>query len=160
MGQFFSFCSCRVIVLAYFFGKMALITNNNGEIYLWSSAINNALLYESGNSLADKIEEKITFALRNAHLYLAESDDEQDDNSDASNTLYISYGSLVSSSSLSAITVSVLATHDVFCCWIFTSNLFLPNDTLPSDYMVDWDNDSMLGIGGRDTNIDAGSFML
>ena len=37
---------------------------------------------------------------------------------------------------------------------------FLPNDLLSSDDMVDLDNDSMLVIGGGDTHIDEGSFLL
>ena len=58
--------------------------------------------------------------------------------------------------SLQAITVSVLATSDVVCCWMFTSARFLPNDPISSDNMVDWDKDSILVIGGGDTNIDEG----
>ena len=76
------------------------------------------------------------------------------------NKLYISCGGGGYSSSLSAITVSVLATSNVVCCWIFMSIRFLTNDPLSSDDMVDWDNYSMLGIGGGDTNIDEGSFVL
>ena len=45
--------------------------------------MDNALLHASGHPPADKIEERITFALRHAHLFLAESDDEQDDKSAA-----------------------------------------------------------------------------
>ena len=45
-------------------------------------------------------------------------------------------------------------TSNVAGFWIFTSVWFLPNDPLSSDDIVDWDNDSMLGIGGGDTNID------
>ena len=37
---------------------------------------------------------------------------------------------------------------------------FLPNDPLYSDDMMDLDNDSMLGIGGGDTNIYEGSLVL
>ena len=51
--------------------------------------MDDALLHASGNSQADKIEERITFALRHARLYLAESDDERDDKSAPANTLYI-----------------------------------------------------------------------
>ena len=40
---------------------------------------------------SDKIEERIAFALSHAHLYLAESDDKQEDKSAAANTFYISY---------------------------------------------------------------------
>ena len=50
----------------------------------------NALLHASGHSPADKINERINFALSHAGLYLAESDDEQDKKSVATNTLYIS----------------------------------------------------------------------
>ena len=78
--------------------------------------MDNALLHEHGHSLGDKIEEWITFALSHARLYLAESDDERDDKSTAANTFNIPCGCGGSSSSLSAITVSVLATYDVFCC--------------------------------------------
>ena len=53
-----------------------------------------------------------------------------------------------------------MATFNVVGCWIFMSDRFLPNNTLSSDDMVDRDNDSMLGIGCGDTNIDEGSFML
>ena len=95
-----------------------------------------------------------------AGLYLSESDDKRDDKYAAANTFYILCGGGGSRSSLSAITVSVSATLDVFCCRIFTSDWFQPNDPLSSDYMVDWDNYSMLGIGGGDTNIDEGLFVL
>ena len=78
--------------------------------------MDNALLHASGHSSADKIEERITFALSHARLYLSESDDEQDNKSAASNTFDISYGGVGSSPSLSAITVFVLATYDVVCC--------------------------------------------
>ena len=40
------------------------------------------------------------------------------------------------------------------------SYLFLPNDPIPSDDMVDQDNDSMLGIGGENTSIDEVLFVL
>ena len=106
------------------------------------------------------MKERITFSLSHAHLYLSESDDEQDDKSAAANKLYISCGGRGSSSSLSSIAVSVSATSDVVRCWIFTSYLCLPNYTLPSDYMIDWDNDSMLGIRGGDTKIYEGSLAL
>ena len=76
----------------------------------------NALLHAPENSSADKIEERITFALRHSNLYLAESDDERYDKSVASNTFDISCGGGGYSSSLSSITVSVLATYDVVCC--------------------------------------------
>ena len=47
--------------------------------------MDNAILRAFGYSPADKIEERITFILSNARLYLAESDDELDDNSAATN---------------------------------------------------------------------------
>ena len=78
--------------------------------------MDNSLLHVSGNYPADKIEERITISLRHARLYLAESDDEQDDKSAAANTLYISYFDGGYSSSLSAITVSVSDTSDVVRC--------------------------------------------
>ena len=40
------------------------------------------------------------------------------------------------------------------------SDQVLKNDPLSSDDMVDRGNDSMLVIGGEDTNIDDGSFVL
>ena len=76
----------------------------------------NVVLYASGHFTAYKIEERITFALSHARLYLSESDDEQDDKYAAANTLDIYYVGGGSSSSLSAITVSILATYDVVCC--------------------------------------------
>ena len=51
--------------------------------------MDNSLLHAPGHYSEDKIEERITFALSHARLYLAESDDEQDDMSAAANTLYI-----------------------------------------------------------------------
>ena len=77
--------------------------------------MDNSLPHASGHSPADKIEERIIFALSHACLYLAESDYERDDKSATANILYISCGFGGSSSSLSAITVSVSATFDVFC---------------------------------------------
>ena len=78
--------------------------------------MDNALLHASGHYPADKIEERGTFSLIHARLYLAESDDEQDNKSAAANTFNISCGDGGSSSSLSAITFSVLANSDVVCC--------------------------------------------
>ena len=75
--------------------------------------MDNALLNTSEHSPADKIEERITFALVHVHLYLAESDDEEDNKSAAANTFYISCGGGGSSSSLSGITISVSDTSDV-----------------------------------------------
>ena len=94
-------------------------------------------MHVSGNSPADKIEEHIIVSLSHARLYLAESDGKLDDKSAAANIFYISCGDGGCSSSMSAITVSVSATSNVVCCLIFTSALFLPNDSLPSDDMVD-----------------------
>ena len=101
----------------------------------------------------------MTFTLRHARLYLAESYYEQDDKSAAANTFNLSYDGGGYSSSFSDINVSVLATSDVVFCWTFTSARFLPNDLLSSDDIVYWDNDSMLGIGRGDTNTDEGSFV-
>ena len=78
--------------------------------------MNNDLLHASGNYPADKIKERITFALVHARLYLAESDDEQDNKYAAANKFDISWGGGGYSSSLSASTVSVSATFDVFRC--------------------------------------------
>ena len=78
-----------------------------GAISLWFGAMDNDLLHLYGHSPADKIEYRITFALSHAPLCLAESDDERDAKSDAANTFDISCGDGVSSSSLSAINVSV-----------------------------------------------------
>ena len=144
----------------FFFGKMAPVANRIGWIYLWFVAMDNYLLHESGHSPADKIEERFNFSLSHTSLYLAESDDEQDDNSAAANTFYIFCVGGGYISSLSAIIFYVFSNSDVVRCWIFTSDLFLPNDPLPSDDMVDWDNYSMLGIGGRDINIDEDLFVL
>ena len=131
-----------------------------GAISLWFSATYNVLLHASRHHPEDKIEECITFVLIHASLYLVESDDEQDDKSATANTFDVSFGGGGSSSSLSDITLSVLATYNVVCCWIFTSARFLRNDPLSSDDMVYWENDPMLGMGGGDTNIDKESFVL
>ena len=144
MGKYFFFCSCWVIAFAYLFRKMVLFTSIMGEISLWFSEMDNALLHVSGHYLADKIQERINLALSHTCLYLAESDDEQDNKFDAAKKFYISCGDWGSSPSLSFITVSVLSTSDVVCCWIFVSDLFRPNNPISSDDMVDWDNDSML----------------
>ena len=77
--------------------------------------MNNDLLHASGYSPADKIEERITFDLIHARLYLAESDDEQDYNPATENTFNICCGDGGYISSLSAITFSVLDTSDVVC---------------------------------------------
>ena len=99
-----------------FFGKMAPASAIIGTIYLCLSSMYNALLYASGHSPEDKIEERILFALIHAYLYLAESDDERDDKSVAANTFNISCDGGGYRYSLSAITVSVSATSEVICC--------------------------------------------
>ena len=53
-----------------------------------------------------------------------------------------------------------MATSDLVGCWLFPSSRFLSNDPLSSDDMVDWENHSLLGIGGGETNVDEGSFVL
>ena len=78
--------------------------------------MDNALLHAYVNYPEDKIEERITFGLRHACLYLAESYDERDNKSAATNKFDISCGGGGSSNSLSAITVSVLATYNAVCC--------------------------------------------
>ena len=156
----FFFCLCRVITLAYCFGKMVLVTPIMYEISLWSSAMKNALLCTSGLSAEDKVEERIHFALCHARLYLTLSYDDWDGKSTAANTFDISCCGGVSIDSLPAITFSVLATSDVVDCWLFPSARFLSNDPLSSDDMADWENDLMLGIGGGETNVDEGSLVL
>ena len=47
-----------------------------GTIFLLFFAMDNALMHTYVHSLADKIEEWITFALSHTRLYFAESDDE------------------------------------------------------------------------------------
>ena len=154
------FCYCWVITLAYRFGKMMPVTTIMDEISLWFSAMDNALLCASGLSPEDKIEERIPFALCHARVYLTESYDYWDNKLAAANTFNISCGGGVYISSLTAINVSVLATSYVFGCWLFPSTRFLSNDPLSSDDMVYWKNDPMLGIGGGETNVDEGSFVL
>ena len=78
--------------------------------------MDNALLHAYRNYSADKIEVLITFDLSHAHLYLSESDDEQDDKSAAANTFDRSCGDGGSRSSLSAIVVSVSDTSVVVRC--------------------------------------------
>ena len=158
-GTIFFFCSCRVIALAYLFEKIAPVTAIVDEISLWFSAMDNSLLHASENPPVDKIEERNNFSLSHERLNLSESDDEQDDKSAAAKKS-ISCGNGGSRSSLSAINVSVSSTSHVVCCWIFTSSWSIPNDPRTSDNMVDWDNNSMLGIGRGDKNIYEGSFML
>ena len=62
--------------------------------------MHNYLLNASVHYPADKIEERVTFALIYARLYLLELDDEQDDKAAAANTFDISWGGGVSISSL------------------------------------------------------------
>ena len=112
----FLFFSCLIIALAHFLGKMAPVTSIIGEISLLFSVMDNDLLHASGNSPADKILERINFALSHAHLYLSESYYERDDKSAATNILDISCGDGGSSSSLSDINVFILATSNVVCC--------------------------------------------
>ena len=69
--------------------------------------MDNAILHASGHSQADKIQERITFALIHVRLHLAESYDEQDNKSATANIFDISCGNGGYSSSLSAITVYV-----------------------------------------------------
>ena len=69
-------CSCRVIALAYVLGKMVSVTAIIDSISLLFSLMDNAPLHASGLYPADKIEERINFALSHARLYLSESDDE------------------------------------------------------------------------------------
>ena len=78
--------------------------------------MDNSLLNASGQSPADKTEERITFASSHARLYSAESDDEQDNKSAAANKLYILCGGGGYSSSLSSTTVYILATSNVGFC--------------------------------------------
>ena len=90
MGQFVFLCSCRVIALTCYFGKMAPVPAIMDAIYLLLSPMYNDLLRVSGHSPADKIEQQITFPLSYAHLYLFESDDERDNKSATANTFDIS----------------------------------------------------------------------
>ena len=76
IGQYCFLCSCRVIVLACFFGKMALVTAIMDEMSLLFSAMDISLLHVYGHYPEEKIEERINFAFRHVRLYLAESDDE------------------------------------------------------------------------------------
>ena len=79
------------------------ITAIMGTIYLRFNVMDIALLYACGHSPADKIEERITFALIHARLYSSESYDEQDDKSASTNTFDRSCGDGGLSSSLSVI---------------------------------------------------------
>ena len=139
---------------------MVPVTAITDAISLWFSTIDNALMRVSGLTPEDKIEEQIPFALYHARLYLTELYDDWDDKSAAANTFDILCGGGGDISSLQPITVYLFATYDVVCCCILPSAWFLSYDPLSSDDMVDWDNDSMLGIGDLDTNINEGSFVL
>ena len=122
--------------------------------------MDNDIIHASGNYQEYNIEYRITFALVHARLYSAESDDERDNKSAAEKKFDRSCGDGGYSSSLSSIFVSVSDTSDVVRCWILTSDIFITNYPLPSDDLVDWNNDSMLGIGGVYTIIDEGLFVL
>ena len=58
----------------------------------WLGSMYNSLLHASRHSPADKIEERINFALSYARLYLFESDDGWEKKSAAVNTFDISCG--------------------------------------------------------------------
>ena len=55
----------------------------------------NALLHATGNYPEDKIEERVTFALSHARLYLFESNDERYNNYATANTFDISCGGVI-----------------------------------------------------------------
>ena len=78
--------------MAYLLGGMAPFTAIIYAIYLWLGAMYNVLMNSSGHYPEDKIEERITFALWYARLYLAESDYDWDDKSAAANTFDTSCG--------------------------------------------------------------------
>ena len=78
---------------------MMPVTAIMNAISPWFSAMDNSLLYASGLSLEDKIEERITFALCHASLYLTVSYDDWDNKSAAANTFDISCVGEVSISS-------------------------------------------------------------
>ena len=59
-------------------------------IYLWFNVINNALLRGSVHLPVYKKEERINLAFCHTRLYLAESDDERDDNYAAEKQIGIS----------------------------------------------------------------------
>ena len=82
------------------FGKMVPVTAIIDAIYLWLVAMDTALMNASGHFSADKREERITFALSYARLYLFEPDYEQDDKSSDANTFDISCGGGRSRSSI------------------------------------------------------------
>ena len=69
-------------------------------ISLWFSAMDNYLPRASGLYPEDKIEERISFDLCHARLYLTVLYDDWDENFDAAKTLDISCGGVGSISSL------------------------------------------------------------
>ena len=73
---FLFFCLCRVIKLAYRFGKTVRVTAKMDAISLLFSAMDNALLCASGLSTEDKTEERIHLSLCHACLYLTVSYDD------------------------------------------------------------------------------------
>ena len=81
---------------------MALVAAIMDAISPWFSAMDNDILHASGHPPADKIEERINFALSHVHLYLSESDDERYNTYAPANTFDISCDDGESSSSLSA----------------------------------------------------------
>ena len=58
----------------FFGGNGACHCHNGCNFFMIQCGRYNSLLHASGHSQADKIEERNTFALRHARLYLAESD--------------------------------------------------------------------------------------
>ena len=87
-----------------------------GKISLLFNEMDNYLLHMSGHSPAFQIEDRINFALIHARLYSDESDDELDNKSAATNTLYRYCCDVGSRYSLSAIFISVSANSYVVCC--------------------------------------------
>ena len=78
--------------IGLYFGKMAQVIAIMDAVSLQFSEMDNSLLNAYGRSPVDKIEERITFAMSHARLYLSESDDEQYNKSAAANTFDISCG--------------------------------------------------------------------
>ena len=100
MGKYFFLLFMPGNFIDICFGEMAPVVAMMGAISLLFSTMDNALLHASGNPPVDKIEDRITFALRHARLYLFESYDERDDKSSAANTFDIFCGGGRSRSSL------------------------------------------------------------
>ena len=90
-GKLFWFLSGNCIGV-FLLGKQHGSPTIMGAISLCFGTMSNALLLASVHSTADKIEERITFALSHAGLYLSESDDERDGNYAAAKTFDISCG--------------------------------------------------------------------